>query len=769
MSKKLSLAVILLCVSVFSAYGQKQWNTWYFGNGVGIDFNGSQPVALNNSSMNQMEGSASISDDAGQLLFYTDGVTVYNRFHQVMMNGTGLMGHSSSTQSALIVPKPGDKNIYYIFTIPYRGDPAAIGLRYSEVDMRMDNGKGGITINKNTPLVTDCYEKVAAVKHCNNRDVWVTTYQLRTNSILSFLVTPNGVTTQSVYSGPGQVGGMAGYLPVERTVGYIRYSPNGKKIALAYFDTSFQIADFDNMTGKISNSVFLYYYEIPGGTYLTPYGLEFSPDSKTLYLGSAVPAYGGELFSMDVSMQNATAMRSSVIQILPWDEYREVFSLCLGPDNKIYIAEKTTNNYTSVLTNPNNRSNPGYVNGVIRYNSGNATLGLPNIIAGNAKTATQLGDIVIKQSCTDQSITYGCTDLSGVDSVHWHFGEGDTTRIPAGAYTYTKEDKYLVSLIRFYPCYSDTLTKSIDIKVLKLSLGNDIALCEGQPLLLKGDQPDVSYLWNDGSTGQTLSVSSSGQYWLEIQDAKGCKVRSTIQVLFKPYPVLKALPDIFLCDKKPVQLDITSDHPGAKYYLQGVEQGPILDIKKAGTYKISVALDECETTGSFQVEEDTLPHFSLGGKMELCTGSSILLDLSSHHFPEYTWQDGSHASTYKIVRPGRYYMTARNKCGMVSDTLKVVEKDCEGYFMLPTAFTPNHDGKNDLFRPVFKGTINGYLLQVYSRWGNRVFVSNDPRIGWDGKLGNLPLPAGSYIWQLNYRTYQTDELITKTGSVLLIR
>jgi hypothetical protein len=90
---------------------------WYFGNGAGITFNSGTPIALTNGALVTIEGVATISDDLGNLLFYTDGVTVYNRNHTIMVNGTGLFGDISSTQSAIIVKQPGNTNIYYIIHI----------------------------------------------------------------------------------------------------------------------------------------------------------------------------------------------------------------------------------------------------------------------------------------------------------------------------------------------------------------------------------------------------------------------------------------------------------------------------------------------------------------------------------------------------------------------------------------------------------------------------------------------------------------------------
>ena len=111
MKKNIVIIVLLLCCGF--VFAQKQTNTWYFGNQVGLDFNQTPPLPLNNGTANSQEGSAAMSDNNGRLLFYTNGVIVQNRKHLTMVNGTGLKGELSSTDNVVIIPKPGNDSIYY--------------------------------------------------------------------------------------------------------------------------------------------------------------------------------------------------------------------------------------------------------------------------------------------------------------------------------------------------------------------------------------------------------------------------------------------------------------------------------------------------------------------------------------------------------------------------------------------------------------------------------------------------------------------------------
>ncbi len=175
---------------------------WYFGNNAGVTFNSGAPVALTNGALLTTEGVATISDNSGNLLFYTDGVTVYNRIHGVMANGTGLFGDVSSTQSAIIVQKPGSINIYYIFTSD--NDVGPNGICYSTVDMNLSGGLGAVTF-KNTSLYAPSCEKLCVVRHCNNIDLWVISHDWNTNVFRAWSVNNLMVGNVQIWSSAGIV------------------------------------------------------------------------------------------------------------------------------------------------------------------------------------------------------------------------------------------------------------------------------------------------------------------------------------------------------------------------------------------------------------------------------------------------------------------------------------------------------------------------------------------------------------------------------------
>ena len=201
MKKNIVIIVLLLCCGF--VFAQKQTNTWYFGNQVGLDFNQTPPLPLNNGTANSQEGSAAMSDNNGRLLFYTNGVIVQNRKHLTMVNGTGLKGELSSTDNVVIIPKPGNDSIYYLFTVGSAFEEEPV-FSYNVIDMKADGGFGNVIV-KNNFIADTVLEKLAAIRHCNKKDFWIVVHKWNTDAYYSYLLTASGLNPVPVISNTGLV------------------------------------------------------------------------------------------------------------------------------------------------------------------------------------------------------------------------------------------------------------------------------------------------------------------------------------------------------------------------------------------------------------------------------------------------------------------------------------------------------------------------------------------------------------------------------------
>jgi len=191
-----------------------------------------------------------------------------------MPNGTGLKGHPSSAQSAVIVPKPGSATNYIIVT-------QSVGngtMNFFEVDMTLNAGLGDVlSSNKNTQLMNNSAEKIAVTRHDNGLWYWVIGHRPGTSKIYNaFLLDCDGINTTPVVS-QGAIGGS--------DFGYMVASPQGDKLAIASSEIGVEIVDFNSNTGQVSNPINLGRLRPgPGSTNVSnEYGIAFSPNGKVLY------------------------------------------------------------------------------------------------------------------------------------------------------------------------------------------------------------------------------------------------------------------------------------------------------------------------------------------------------------------------------------------------------------------------------------------------------------------------------------------------------
>jgi hypothetical protein len=331
--KKLLATIFLIPLLCF---GQKQGNIWYFAEYSGLDFTTGVPVPLSNGQIHSIslgpnsEGSSSICDSAGTLLFYASPVNVYNRNDSVMPNGNGLMGGLSSTQGALIIPQPGSNELFYVFTLDEFQNNLVNGLRYSIVDMCLDNGMGDvISTSKNILLLDSTGEKMAATFHSNDTDIWLVARKHFTNEFYSYLITSSGISAP-VVSAIGWANPSQG---TTNALGQMKISPDGSKIAFGVGNqvpNVIQLFDFNNSTGVISNLI-----DLPASTNTgTAYGVAFSPDNSKLYIKGCAPT---GLYQFDLSSGIPAVIINSLVNITigPYSGS----GLQLANNGKIYVNQ----------------------------------------------------------------------------------------------------------------------------------------------------------------------------------------------------------------------------------------------------------------------------------------------------------------------------------------------------------------------------------------------------------------------------------------------
>ncbi|MFD1292558.1 T9SS type B sorting domain-containing protein [Lutibacter holmesii] len=456
------LLILLLFLLPTLSFSQKEAAIWYFGQYAGLDFNSGVPVVLTDGQIDTYEGCATICDFTGNLLFYTDGVTVWAKNHSIMPNGTRLLGNTSSTQSAIIIPRPNNPNIYYIFTVD--DNPTGLssnGINYSTIDLTLNGGLGDVIASeKNIPVIAPAFEKITATKHANGNSYWVTTFIK--DRFYSWLVDASGVNLTPVISNASNS---------SSSIGYIKTTPDGSKIACANYgiSKSLRLYDFNTATGIVSNELQLTLDDSDD----IPYGIEFSPKSTKLYVETDQNNALGRIPPSKIIQYDLLSANISNSRVLIHTSTQNTRgALQLAIDGKIYRARSVSigrdqigTPYLGVINDPEaNGTACNYVHDAIDVSNGdsfrNVVEGLPPFISSFFVEPT----ITANEVCFGTSTAFMLNSSITPSSISWNFGD------PASGVNNTSTDLNPTHLFSTAGIFTITAAVTIGSNTTNLSI-----------------------------------------------------------------------------------------------------------------------------------------------------------------------------------------------------------------------------------------------------------------------------------------------------------
>jgi gliding motility-associated-like protein len=592
-SALLTIPLIIAFLLSPKVYGQwqnglwigKQANNWCLNANFGIEFGSGYPSSFQGVAMNALEGTATISDTNGQLLFYAGDTQIWNKNDQPLLNGDNIIGSSSSTQHGVFIQKPGNPNIYYFFTVNKFDNTT--GLLYSEIDITLDGGLGGVTSNKNIVVDPDIAgEKITAVYHYDKQQVWIVNHRKMGSDFVAFLVTEAGINAPVVSTGgisyPDP--SISSSSAINGPCSQLKVSPDGTKLAAAItrgINRGVDLFNFDNQTGAITFTSHL------TGFTGDLYGLEFSPNSRFLYTSDPISwSFGGSVCQYDLSLDTPELIASSKVELvnLQFSYYDANYAMQLAPDGRIYLRNANGQSL-NVINYPNN---PGIACGFELDDvlTGSVTLGLPTL----NQSYFQSG-IVAEPLCFGKAL-FSLLRIPDASLVTWDFGDpqsGPENTSESPLHTFSAAGTYLITA-------TVTSNGTTQIAQMQLSVedpGNGIVspealrLCQGNSntslfdlttqtgILLATVNPDdyaVSYYTDyiDATIGnnpiaQPQSFASEGQpIFVQIQDlTNGCILIKEFDLIIDTLPLIQTVGDISACGdgQRAIAFDLTQQEP----------------------------------------------------------------------------------------------------------------------------------------------------------------------------------------------------------------
>ncbi len=680
------------------SYLSKRNNVWASCDerGLSVDFNGGTAAqgAPTISGGLGWQGNASVCDDEGNLLFYTEGNVVWARNNQVMPNGIninrnlmqfGPFGQNSTAiDGVAIVPMPDSVHKYYLFSVQRNGYNH---LYCHIVNMRLNNGLGDLEPGGGIEIDSISRGGIHVVpgEDCN---FWLVTHKTFTNEFVTYNINNIGIDIDH------PVISAVGNLPPGNPDFYggeLNASPDRNKLVQCYASQGIQYAeihDFNPATGVASNLVAL-----PANPGHACFYAAFSSDGTKLYVGG--PQASGFI--------PATLNQYDLSTPIPWTATALPLGVVCGsrlaPDGKIY-----GHNYLGP-----------FVDGMICINNPNAAGVACNIVPAhisfaNYKTAglpQEVPELLIKDTldkirqvplCFDlPSVRLTATDTTGYA---YKWSVRDTSTRPTRSIK--TPGVYSVSYKTSNPCayHRDTfIVERVDFDVV---LGPDSTYCRADTI---GNAiEEASYLWQDGSSEPHYPVVMSGTntYSLRVEK-KGCVNSDTVTI--KLTNVVQNLgSDTTACRDKPFIIPYVANAPD---------------------------------------------------------GADIL------------WSTGTVLPELAVTDTGMYWVTVTDGPCVGTDTVAVNSEWCKCEVSIASAFSPNGDGRNDIFKPIIVPgcELRGYTLLVYNRWGELIYsgVGGDANRGWDGRFNDAPAPIDTYMYVIELKAGSKSVPYYKKGDVALIR
>lgn len=432
------------------------------------------------------------------------------------------------------------------------------------------------------------------------------------------------------------------------------------------------------------------------------------------------------------------------------------------------------------------------------------TTGLNNFSIGNPKASPQTSTpykVVV-------STSFGCTDsttivvpvtarpnvngphticqadsaqllASGANQYHWYPSYGlnnNKVANPKAAPSITT--KYKVVTINNQGCIDSAFVSITVNQKPSIQISPSKNICKGDTTTLAATG-GIAYKWFpnqylNGNAASTILAfpPATATYKVSVLNDKGCYDTASVDIYVQEKPNLSLGVDTTICKGQSLKLDATI--AGAENYRwsdgSSTQQ---IKVTTKGMYAVAVNVVGCSTPvyDTVMVFTKDLPKVYLPGDTTHCNYSTLFLSVEGENVDSYLWNTGSTDSFTIANTSGNYTVQATNSCGIFEAFTNVSLKVCSDDLYFPNAFSPNFDGKNDKFKAVYLNGYNvfEYELKVFNRWGEVVFETKNPSGGWDGRYKGKVQGNDVFVWTANYRKSVDGTIISKNGTVMLIR
>ena len=443
-------------------------------------------------------------------------------------------------------------------------------------------------------------------------------------------------------------------------------------------------------------------------------------------------------------------------------------AICVG-DTVIFTATPGFTNYTFFVNSNTVQNGTDSIYTTASVSSGDTISVVITTVGCNAKsneiTSIIVNPLPVVNLGTD-TIVCGSAILNASNAgATFNWSTTDTTQTIIADTT----DTYWVDVTNTNGCTTrDSINVTVNPAPL-VYLGADTTLCGGTVPLDAGNA-GAAFTWSTTDTTQTIIVDSTSIYWVDVSDtATGCTTRDSIEVTINSLPIKSLGTDTSACGSH----TLDAGNSGALFSWSTTDTSQTIVVNTTNTYWVDVTIGGCTTRDSNNVTINPIPAVDLGPDTTICDTCSIILDAGTG-FTIYNWSTSDTVQTLIVDLAGTYSVQVTDADGCTNADTVIVSKNVvveESFIFVPSAFSPNGDGVNDLFRITGIGITNIYLV-VYNRWGEMVFetriVDEAMNAGWNGKHNGEEQGMAVFVYYLEVE-FNDGEKQTKKGDITLIR
>jgi gliding motility-associated-like protein len=340
----------------------------------------------------------------------------------------------------------------------------------------------------------------------------------------------------------------------------------------------------------------------------------------------------------------------------------------------------------------------------------------------------------------------------------------------------TQSGTYSVEVIDGFGCInSDDILLTFHTNPV-LNLPADTTICEDQFIVLDAENTGSLFNWSNNAGTQTITVNQAGVYSVEVTNTDNCTSTDQTILSVATYPTVNLGPDAAFCQGEMATLN--AGNAGLNFNWSTLETTQTIDVTTSGVYSVTVDNDYCFIGDQVSIVFNPLPVDNLFSDSIFCFSAppyEVILN-AGNPGATYFWNNGSTSNAIAVNGPGYFDVTVVTPfgCSLTFDVF--INEVCYGDFLyVPNAFTPDHDGINDVLRAVGQNVAD-FHFEIWNRWGDLVFTSEDINEPWDGSYqnGEYYVDSEVYIYVLEYKYYMDVEgtisdWVVRKGHITLIR